>query len=363
MRRKAIRLFPNNQRVATYRNDNLDLEVAIPYNPETLGKRLLSTVGNFTESLDEAMSPELKKIRTDRRTLERDVETTRKAMTKTKQKADITAADPKAYPRNLAAHIKAANKHQLSVKTLQHHIKQHGENLDTLTEGFDDIPRQRKIDVIQAAYKRLVGEGNKGELDIALYNWLGSELEENGDDVSDWNDDIIDDVYEDYMALIGVNEDTSDNLFGMYVKHLQSPRNLKDPSFRPHRHIEKVVRQRYGEKALNHFKSAAGHHIEGDEGRANHHYAKYKHAAAELGEDVVHEATIHTLHAITKTRHPAQVRYKNGSSGMVDHPTAAMIMKLHSKVNPQNKKKIESLINSGPAGLSKVAKFVSTHLK
>jgi len=59
MRRKGIRLFPNGQRVATYKNDNLDLEVAIPYNPQTLGQHKIATIGTAVaeEKVDENSMP------------------------------------------------------------------------------------------------------------------------------------------------------------------------------------------------------------------------------------------------------------------------------------------------------------------
>jgi len=285
LRRKAVRLFPGGQRVATYRNDNLHLEVAIPYNPETLGKQATSTVGTTSESV--------------------------------------------------------------------------------INEEAPEVSDDEKIAIIRKKFKSLLvpDESKLSELDQALKNWLESEYEEHGDDLEDWDENVLDDNYQDLMALLGVNEDTGDNLFGMYLKHAQSPRNINDPKFRPHKHIEHVVRQRYGEKALTHFKAAAGHYMDGDTENANHHYAKYKHHTTQLGEENIMEATIHSLHAITKTKHPAQVKFRSGASAMVHHETAAQIMKLHSKMNAANKRKIEGLVNSSPDGLKKVIEFATVHMK
>jgi predicted Fe-Mo cluster-binding NifX family protein len=175
LRRKAIRVFPGNQRVATYRNDNLDLEVAIPYNPETLGRHKISTVGTaVAESLD---------------------------------------------------------------------------------------------------------------------------------------------------------EDTSDNLFGMYLKHAQSPTNIHDRSFKPHKHIETVIAKRYGEAALNHFKAAASHYMEGNSETANHHFAKFKRHAAELGEETLDESGNSTKilgrarsfadwKAMVHQHHGHQIEYRSYSHGV-----------------------------------------------
>lgn len=86
-------------------------------------------------------------------------------------------------------------------------------------------------------------------------------------------------------------------------------------------------------------------------------------AKEESGDDTIMEATIHSLHTIMKTQHPAKVRFRDGSAAMIDHPTAHQIMKLHSKVNRLNKKKIEGLINSGPMGIRKVSTFIKDHMK
>jgi hypothetical protein len=93
-------------------------------------------------------------------------------------------------------------------------------------------------------------------------------------------------------------------------------------------------------------------------------YSSHPHLGKHLvKEEVIAEATIHSLHAIARSKTPANVRFKNGSSAMVHHGTAARVMRLHSLMRKHNKRKVEALVNSSPDGLKKVVDFVDTHLK
>jgi hypothetical protein len=212
LRRKAIRLFPNGQRVATYRNDNFEIEVAIPYDPQTLGKRKIATLGTAV-----------------------------------------------------------------------------------------------------------------------------------AEEVANEDDFII--------------EDTADNMFGSYLKH-SAPFSGK-----PTHHIESAITKKFGEKACQHFKAAASCYSKGEMDAANHHYTKFKSAASGVAEEVIAEATIHTLHVISKSKAPSAVRFKNGANAMVHHGTAAQVMKLHSMMKAANKRRIEALVNSSPDGLKKVVDFATTHMR
>lgn len=75
------------------------------------------------------------------------------------------------------------------------------------------------------------------------------------------------------------------------------------------------------------------------------------------------EAVLHHLHTVTKTKSPVDVKFKNGSSARVTPQVAAQIMRLHTLLSPQNKTKIEALVNTSPDGLQKVAEFAAAHLK
>jgi hypothetical protein len=68
LRRKAIRTFPNGQRVALYRNDKLELDVSVPYFPGKFGEKN-KEVSYATEefklnNLDESIIKRLETIAT-----------------------------------------------------------------------------------------------------------------------------------------------------------------------------------------------------------------------------------------------------------------------------------------------------------
>ena len=80
-------------------------------------------------------------------------------------------------------------------------------------------------------------------------------------------------------------------------------------------------------------------------------------------EEFVGEAAIHKIHHIAKTKTSSEVAFKNGTSSAVDHKTALSIMRLHGMLKPENKSKIETLVNTSPEGLKKVAEFAAQNLK
>jgi hypothetical protein len=111
--------------------------------------------------------------------------------------------------------------------------------------------------------------------------------------------------------------------------------------------------------------SGAAIHCEHLQGPTKGSIRDYHHSLLKnhIDENTIVEATIHSLHTINKRKTPAMVKFGNGSAAMVHHETAARIMKLHSKVNSKNKRKIEGLVNSSPDGLKKVIEFAQVHLK
>ena len=64
MRRKAVRVFPNGQRIALYHNDRLNLDVSVPYFPGQLDHREISmaTVKEEVQQLDETIIKKLQAI-------------------------------------------------------------------------------------------------------------------------------------------------------------------------------------------------------------------------------------------------------------------------------------------------------------
>lgn len=75
------------------------------------------------------------------------------------------------------------------------------------------------------------------------------------------------------------------------------------------------------------------------------------------------EGVIHKLHHIAKTQTASDVVFQNGGTAKVDPATAHKIVQLHSKVDPSSKQKIEKMVNTSSAGLTKVAGFAIANLK
>ena len=86
-------------------------------------------------------------------------------------------------------------------------------------------------------------------------------------------------------------------------------------------------------------------------------------ATAVSEETELDEAVIHHLHHIFKTKTSSEVKFKNGSQARINHQTAKAVVDLHSQLNPENKIKIENIVNDSPQGLMKVAQFASENLK
>jgi hypothetical protein len=369
MRRKGIRLFPNGQRVATYKNDNLDIELAIPYNPQTLGQHKISTIGTAITATEETL-----------------------------EEGEFG---------NLQKHHTAKGVFKKHGFTHMEQEKQNGAHVSWFRGGTT-----KKLDTV-AKHLGLTksGEGRdteyRGEKHHISTNHEGETVLRTHTSAND-------------KAGIDENTRPSDTLFGAYVHSSQLPGRPKA------HHLLNHVESRYGEKAATHLKAAANHYAAGETELANHHYAKFKHQASLVGEEfmdeaynpaavekaikaskpkigskeriAIHrllkgrhgdptthgpkehpvskpmkalltgeetivEATIHSLHSIAKSKTPATVRFKNGSNAMVHHGTAARIMRLHSLMREHNKRKVEALVNSSPDGLKKVVDFVDVHLK
>lgn len=175
---------------------------------------------------------------------------------------------------------------------------------------------------------------------------------------------------------VNVSEDVllekeHDDLFGSYVhalklhyesksKHTDHPELLK---------MKVHVMGKYGKMAFGHLHMAAQNYLNGFPSRAMHHYSKFERKISEeyieYLDDVEHieEATIHRIHHLVKTKQDGEIVFKNGARGKLSHPQAAHIMKLHLACTPENKKRIEALVNSNPAGLQRVADFAAENLK
>lgn len=177
------------------------------------------------------------------------------------------------------------------------------------------------------------------------------------------------------ISGVGVNEENlvekaHDDLFGEYTNALEQHHKMGSRGTHPElAKLQTRVHQKYGKQAAGHFHAAAEGYLNGDFHGARRHYAKFERKIDESFEDVVvdveplQEAVIHKLHHITKTKQAGDVKFSNGASARVEYPQAAHILKLHTQLSPQNRNKIETLVNSGPAGLQRVADFAAENLK
>jgi len=83
-----------------------------------------------------------------------------------------------------------------------------------------------------------------------------------------------------------------------------------------------------------------------------------QHVAGVMGEGVLRK-----LHHIAMSKTPGDVAFKNGAQARIDHRDALQVIRLHSMLTPQNKQKVESLINDNPGGVKKIAAFAKQNLK
>lgn len=183
----------------------------------------------------------------------------------------------------------------------------------------DDFSRDEIVDCLNTVYQDLCDKPNKSELENALYNWLNSEMEEYGD-FEDMDDEVLDDVYDDYKAL---TEDIE------YVTE-------------SHKHKFTYL----GGEA----KCDCGKYLQPD-GRIT-----------DTASGGVNESAMHHINRIMNAGKEDRVIFRNGGSVRVHPVTAKAILDLHKKVNSSNQSKLSALINSSPRGLEKVAKFAMQHV-
>lgn len=232
------------------------------------------------------------------------------------------------------------------------------EGLDEQLGGRYDPPM---ILILKRKAIRLFPSGEK----VALYH-----SDKLGIDVSIPYSSTVDKIQK--IAGIGeefVDESVHDNMFGDYTEALKKhydvgSRHTDHPELLK---MKQKIINKYGKEAHAYMHSAAEHYLNGDVAKASRHYSKFERKINEefeefLDKDFIEEAVIHRLHHISSTKQGGSIVFKNGAASKVEYPQAAHIMKLHSKLNPENKAKIEKLLDS-PEGLTRVADFASEHLK
>lgn len=153
-----------------------------------------------------------------------------------------------------------------------------------------------------------------------------------------------------------IKESSHDNMFGEYIFHI-----TKGNSGIANK-IGDKVKTRYGVHAFKHFHNAANYFLNGDEERGAKSYNRFERVVNEEMEKL-DEAVIHKLHHINSTGEPGDIRFKNGAQIRVTKQAAALVMKLHNSLTPENKQKVEHMVNSSPEGFQKVASFAETNLK
>jgi len=124
---------------------------------------------------------------------------------------------------------------------------------------------------------------------------------------------------------------------------------------------------RFGREAQKYLHEAAEAYLNGLIVETAKAYTKFENTINENfveipdTKETLEEAVIHQLHHMTKAKQDKEIVFGGGKRHHMSHKNAAHIMKLHSSVNPENKRKIESLLNS-PEGLTKVSDFAIANL-
>jgi hypothetical protein len=249
------------------------------------------------------------------------------------------------------------------MKTLQE-IKNTGEDLDNILEFKDkSLTDPPMILLLKRKAIRLFPSGAK----VALYH-----SDKLGIDVSIpyVQNKEKDKEVAGLTAEETLTEEAHDAMFGEYIAVLQKhyetgSKHTDHPELSKLKH--KII-NKYGKEAHHNFHSAAEHYLNGNYAKAARHYMKFEKKIDENFEEFVdkkylEEGAIHKLHQIVSSKQGGTVNFKNGATARVEFPQAAHIMKLYSQLTPENKAKIEKLVNDSPAGLSKVADFAADNLK
>lgn len=163
-------------------------------------------------------------------------------------------------------------------------------------------------------------------------------------------------------AIAQIKEMAHDDLYGEYLHHLTKG------DTRSAEHIVGKVERNYGTDAMKHFRVAAKYHADGDLNRAARHYSKFENSLREhvelMSEETLDEAMLHKLRHIARSNQFGDVTFKAGQpSTRVDPTDATKVLKIWSKANPANRRRIERMINAGHSGIQQVSNFVDDHMK
>jgi len=375
LRRKAIRTFPGGQSIAQYTNDNLKIDVAIPYTPGQLGKKHTNIATTSEET-----HPKFTKVRINKPDDEYhgEVGAVTGHFSKDPNKHFVEFSDVKGNKRVYKGHELTAE----SMMTIDE-IRDLGKDSRDINAGLGhryshlrvkENPKAHKANSSYAAWT-VHGKNDgdkKGKAIATLVHKVNTKFEETQIGIDEAMSPELKKIRKEramFKRDLSRQEDNFDTakqrldwakkaLAGHIKKHGKTLNPLGEEIVNE---LSQKTLKSYIHKNLDvHGKDRKGRETQ----RAFGFYrAINKIKKEEVENDTIMEATIHSLHTIMKTQHPATVRFRDGSTAMIDHPTAHQVMHLHGKVNRQNKKKIESLINSGASGIKKISAFIAKHMK
>lgn len=334
LRRKAIRMFPHGQSVAQYRNDNLNIDIAIPYTPGDLGKKVTRVatseemVSHPHHSIPGAVNHHFAGAEGHAEYVNRVEKTGHQIHSHGEHSFSVhpeTGHVHGVYNKSTGHGIHSSHKLYSNLKSVKQKFKS---SKVATSEGINEAmsAELKKIRKERGMFKRdLSRQEDRFETTKQRLDWakraLSGHIKKHGKSLDAIGEDVVTEIA------------------------LHTPAEVADYKKNPDHY-----------KRDQHAKLLANF-------RKTHPVKVHTKEETTQDDDTIMEATIHSMHTIMKTQHPAKVRFRDGSSAMIDHPTAHQIMKLHSKVNRLNKKKIEGLINSGPMGIRKVSTFIKDHMK
>lgn len=250
LRRQAIRNYPNNERVALYSNPQLKIQLAVPYD-YTSGALKASNMLPIKEEYihpkgerpcskcDLAYNHERAAGLSHQEASEivrQDHEHDHQSHPFVKEELLDEAFTFKPYSMKNDTGLQHAHHNGKRIGFVYHNGQQGGNRrwfaghspgneyvkafgskheaarfLKGVKEDSEEGEQESKegmIATLTSAYEDLQNDSSS-ELDAALFNWLTDEINEHGD-FEEMPDDILDDVYEDYMSLITGSADAED---------------------------------------------------------------------------------------------------------------------------------------------------------
>lgn len=147
-----------------------------------------------------------------------------------------------------------------------------------------------------------------------------------------------------------------ENLLGVYFNALHHGAHDRVKTY------HKDATKRFGSLAASHLHNTAANLVAGEHDKANKHWNRFLRNVNEQKEPIV-ERAIHSIHRIARTGQDGDVSFGNGKTARVSGKQAIAVIKAHSALTPENKKKLEDLVHGGPDGMKKIVDFAQENLK